>query len=120
MHARGALVGIVPNEDARWQRLNNYYLNCIRDADRHVVEILDELDDLGLVDNTIVIYTSDHGELAGAHGLSGKGATAYREQNNVPLIVAHPKFQGGKRCKAVTSHIDIPTTHQFMRRAPRK
>jgi arylsulfatase len=110
MHARGALVGVVPNEDTRWQRLNNYYLNCIRDADRHVVEILDELDELGLADNTIVIYTSDHGELAGAHGLSGKGATAYREQNNVPLIVAHPKFQGGKRCKTVTSHVDIPTT----------
>jgi arylsulfatase len=110
MHARGALVGIVPNEDARWQRLNNYYLNCIRDADRHVVEILNELDDLGLADNTIVVYTSDHGELAGAHGVSGKGATAYREQNNVPFIIAHPEFQGNKRCKAVTSHVDIPTT----------
>ena len=32
--ARGALVGVVPNEDARWRRLNNYYLNCSRDADR--------------------------------------------------------------------------------------
>ena len=110
MQARGALVGIVPNEDARWQRLNNYYLNCIRDVDRHIVEILDELDDLKLADNTIVIYTSDHGELAGAHGLSGKGATAYREQNNVPFIIAHPAFQGDKRCKAVTSHVDISTT----------
>ena len=110
MHARSALVGIVPNEDAHWQRLNNYYLNCIRDADRHVVEILDELDDLGLADNTIVVYTSDHGELAGAHRLSGKGATGYREQNNVPLIIAHPEFQGNKRCKAVTSHVDISTT----------
>ena len=110
MHARSALVGIVPNEDAHWQRLNNYYLNCIRDADRHVVEILDELDDLGLADNTIVVYTSDHGELAGAHRLSGKGATGYREQNNVPLIIAQPEFQGNKRCKAVTSHVDISTT----------
>jgi arylsulfatase A-like enzyme len=109
-YARGALVGMVPNEDARWQRLNNYYLNCIRDADRHVVEILDELDDLGLTDNTIIVYTSDHGELAGAHGLSGKGATAYREQNNVPFIIAHPEYQGGKNCKAVTSHVDISTT----------
>ena len=114
MHARGALVGIVPNEDERWQRLNNYYLNCIRDVDRHVVEILDELNDLGFADNTIVIYTSDHGELAGAHRLSGKGATAYREQINVPFIVAHPAFQGNKRCKAVTSHVDISTTLMSM------
>ncbi len=108
--ARGALVGLVPNEDARWQRLNNYYLNCIRDVDSHVVEILDELESLGMADNTIVIYTSDHGELAGAHGMNGKGANAYRENNNVPFIVAHPAYEGNKRCKAVTSHVDIATT----------
>ena len=58
-------------------------------------------------DNTIVIYTADHGELGGAHGMSGKGATAYREQQNVPFIISHPAYAGGKRCKAVTSHVDI-------------
>jgi len=105
--ARSALVGRVPNEDDRWQRLNNYYLNCIQDADRHVLEILD---DLGMSDNTIVIFTGDHGEHAGAHGLSGKGATGYREQQNVPFIISHPGFPGGKRCKAVTSHLDIAST----------
>jgi arylsulfatase A-like enzyme len=108
--ARSALVGRVPSEDEHWKRHNNYYFNCIQSVDAHISNILDELDDQGLADTTIVIYTSDHGELAGAHGLSGKGATAYREQNNVPLIVVHPKFQGNKRCKAVTSHLDIATT----------
>ena len=108
--ARSGLVGRVPNEDARWERLNNYYLNCIQDADRHVVEILNELDDLGMTDNTVVILTSDHGEHAGAHGLSGKGATGYREQQNVPLIISHPDASKGKHCKAVTSHVDIATT----------
>jgi arylsulfatase A-like enzyme len=108
--ARSALVGRVPNEDARWERLNNYYLNCLQSADRHVLDILNELEDVGMADNTIVIYTADHGELGGAHGLSGKGATAYSEQNNVPFIVSHPDFKGGKRCKAVTSHLDIATT----------
>jgi arylsulfatase len=48
--------------------------------------------------------------LAGAHGLSGKGATGYREQLNVPFIVSHPDSPGNKRCKAVTSHLDIATT----------
>ena len=109
-YARGALVGRVPNEDDRWRRLNNYYLNCIQSVDGHVSSILDELDDQGLTDNTIVIYTSDHGELGGAHGINGKGATAYREQNNVPFIVAHPDLPGNKRCKAVTSHLDLATT----------
>ncbi len=107
---RSALVGRVPNEDDRWRRLNNYYFNCVQDADRHVLEILDELDDLGMSDNTIVIFTADHGELAGAHGMSGKGANAYREQQNVPFIISHPAYSGGKHCKAVTSHVDIATT----------
>jgi arylsulfatase len=109
-NARSALVGRVPNEDDRWRRLNDYYLNCIQSVDRHVSTILGELDDVGLADKTIVIYTSDHGELAGAHGLNGKGATAYREQNNVPFIVSHPGFPGNRRCKAVTSHLDIAAT----------
>ena len=108
--ARGAIVGVVPNEDDRWRRLNNYYLNCIQDVDRNVGKILDELDALGLAENTIVIYTADHGEHAGAHGLSGKGATAYKEQNNVPLIVRHPAYSGGSRCRAVTSHVDLAPT----------
>ena len=100
----------MPNEDDRWRRLNNYYFNCIQDVDHHVSEIINELDDLGLSDNTIVIFTADHGELAGAHGLSGKGATGYREQLNVPFIISHPHFAGGKRCKSVTSHLDIAST----------
>ena len=40
----------------------------------------------------------------------GKGGTSYREQNNVPLIIVHPANSGGKRCKAVTSHLDIAPT----------
>jgi arylsulfatase len=108
--SRAALVGRVPNEDERWQRLNNYYLNCIQSVDGHVLGILDELEDLGLSDDTIVIYTADHGELGGAHGISGKGATGYQEQNNVPFIVSHPDLRGNQRCQAVTSHLDIAPT----------
>jgi arylsulfatase len=105
------MTGPLPvNEPWRWRKRHNFYLNCLRDVDRHVITLLDELEATGLAANTIVIYTSDHGELGGAHQLSGKGATSYREQNNVPLIVAHPAFPGGKRCKAVTSHLDIAPT----------
>ncbi len=105
-----AMLGHIDDEDARWRRFINYYLNCLRDSDRNVTSILDELDALGLADNTIVVYTADHGELGGAHQLHGKGATAYREQNNVPLIIAHPGVAGGQRCKAVTSHVDLAPT----------
>lgn len=111
-YARKVLVGQFPNEDARWQRLMSYYLNCIADCDRHVERLLEELDALGLAENTIVVMTSDHGELAGAHAMHGKGTTAYREQNHVPLWIRHPAHSSsaGKECHAVTSHLDLATT----------
>jgi len=105
-----ALVGAIPNEEARWRRRHNYYLNCLRDVDRNIASLLAELDASGLADRTIVILTADHGDMDGAHQLHAKGAVAYREQNNVPLIVVHPAHPGGKQCRAVTSHVDIAPT----------
>lgn len=110
LRSHDALVGHIANEDWRWKRRHNYYLNCLRDVDRNIATVLDEVDSLGFASNTIVVLTADHGDIDGAHRLHSKGATAYREQNNVPLIVAHPALPGGKRCKAVTSHLDIAPT----------
>ena len=105
------MTGPVPvNETWRWRKRYNFYLNALRDVDRHIMTVLDELEDRGLASNTIVILTSDHGELGGAHQMTGKGATSYREQNNVPLIVSHPAYPGGKRCMAVTTHLDLVPT----------
>ena len=110
--ARRILVGQFPSEDARWERLQDYYLNCISDCDQHVDRILQELDDLGLAENTIVIMTSDHGELGGAHAMHGKGATTYAEQLHVPLWIRHPAYaaNAGQECKSLTSHLDITPT----------
>ncbi len=110
IESHDGLVGHIPNEDRRWRYRHNYYLNCMRDVDRNIVTLLDEIEAQGFASNTIVILTSDHGDLDGAHRLHSKGATAYREQNNVPLIVAHPAYRGGTRCKAVTTHLDIAPT----------
>jgi arylsulfatase len=110
LRAHDALVGHIANEEPRWRRRHNYYLNCLRDVDRNIATLLDELDASGLADRTIVILTADHGDMDGAHRLHAKGAVAYREQNQVPLIVAHPAYAGGRICKAVTSHVDIAPT----------
>ncbi|MCK5656430.1 MAG: sulfatase-like hydrolase/transferase [Deltaproteobacteria bacterium] len=114
------LTGKIPNQDERWRRLQDYYFNCISDNDRSVGTILTELENLGMLENTIVMLTADHGELCGAHGMSGKGATAYREQNNVPFIVYHPDMPGGKKCKAVTAHNDLVPTILAMTGADKK
>jgi arylsulfatase len=110
LRSHDALVGEIPSEEPRWRRRHNYYLNCLRDVDRNIAAVLAELDAAGLANRTIVVLTADHGDMDGAHQLHAKGAVAYREQNNVPLIVAHPAFGGGRQCRAVTSHLDIAPT----------
>jgi arylsulfatase len=110
MLSHDALVGNIPDEDARWRRRHNYYLNCLRDVDRNIGALLDELDASGLSDNTIIVLTADHGDMDGAHKLHAKGAVAYREQNNVPLVVVHPALRGGWKVQAVTSHVDLAPT----------
>ncbi|BCL77047.1 hypothetical protein JHS3_27830 [Jeongeupia sp. HS-3] len=108
--ARAAMVGQFPDEDRRWRKLQDYYFNCIRDCDSHLVRVLDELDNLGLTEKTIIVFTADHGELGGYHQMHGKGASVYRQQMHVPLIIKHPAYPGGKTCKAMTCHLDLAPT----------
>ena len=104
------ILGHVPPDDVRWKRFNDYYINCIRNVDRSVEALLAELQALQLDQSTIMIYTSDHGEMAGAHGLRGKGPFAYQQTNHLPLYVVHPDVNGGQQCQSLSSHIDfVPT-----------
>jgi arylsulfatase A-like enzyme len=104
------LVGAWPDEDRRWRLLRNYYYNCIRDCDRQVVRVLDSLKANGMDKSTIIVFTADHGELGGNHQMRGKGNSAYRQQNHLPLMIVHPAYPGGKTCAAVTSQIDLTPT----------
>ena len=104
------VLGHIPLEEERWRRFNDFYINSIRTMDIQIGNILQELDALGLADRTIFVFTSDHGELAGAHGLHGKGPFAYEEGIHIPLLIRHPDVKGGQSCRALTSHIDIVPT----------
>ena len=108
--ARAATEGQFPDEDRRWRKLLDYYFNCIRDNDQHLEAILNELDNLALTDKTIIVFTSDHGELCGAHQLHGKGSSVYKEQIHVPMIIRHPAYPGNVRCNSITSHLDLVPT----------
>ncbi|MBB5706420.1 sulfatase-like hydrolase/transferase [Sphingopyxis panaciterrulae] len=103
--------GIMRHDDEEsWHRFINYYYNCLRDVDRRLGQLLWALKESGQIDNTIIIYTSDHGERAGAHGMRQKGATMYREEVNIPMIVAHPDFPGGRTTKGLMGAIDLAPT----------
>jgi arylsulfatase len=106
-NAWGHVLGHIPLKDANWNRFLDFYFNSIRMVDQQLSLIFNELDSLGLADNTVVVFTADHGEMAGSHGLRGKGPFAYKESLHVPFYVVHPDVQGGQTCASITSHIDI-------------
>ena len=106
------IVGEIPIERKdMWHTYENFYLNLLRENDRCIGQVLDALDDLNLWENTVVVFTSDHGELCGAHGgLRNKGPVAYEQNVHVPMIVVHPNVKGGQTTQALTSHIDVLPT----------
>ncbi len=66
------------------------YDSCIAYLDRQVGLLLDEIERRGLLENTLVIVTSDHGEQFGERGLLGHGGSLYRREVHVPLLVVPP------------------------------
>ncbi len=68
--------------------ISNYY-GLVKEIDDWVGKILGKLDELGLSENTLVIFTSDHGEMLGAHGLREKNVF-YEESAHIPLMIRYP------------------------------
>ncbi len=88
------------------------YYRLQRKADQAMHRVFEALTRSSMYDNTIVIFTSDHGDLLGAHGgLHQKWYTAYEEALHVPLII-HSKrlFPSYVSCHALTSHVDLLPT----------
>ena len=98
------------DDEAAWLANQSYYFNCIRDVSRQVDHVLQALEDSGQLDNTIIVYTADHGEMAGAHGLRQKGPVTYKENSRVPLIVSHPDVSGGRTVDNLGSALDLVPT----------
>lgn len=75
------------------------YYAVIDHLDKQVGRILDALDKTGQLENTIVIYTSDHGMGVGSHGLRGK-QSMYEHTINVPFVIAGPGIEAGRKTPA--------------------
>jgi arylsulfatase A-like enzyme len=101
----------VASDDAELERLAVDLYDCgVAYTDHHVGRILTHLRELGLDDETIVVLTSDHGELFGEHGVYNH-ISLYNENVHVPLIVAAPGGLGaGSRIPAQVRSIDIVPT----------
>lgn len=80
-----------------WRRYRNAYFRLVETVDREIGKIVDEIDRQNLWKNTVIIFTSDHGDGAGAHQWNQK-TVLYEEVVNIPLIVCLP---GGKHAGKV-------------------
>ena len=101
---------IAPDDEQAWQGLQSYYLNCIRDVDQSIDQVLGALKASGRDQDTIVILTADHGEMAGAHKLRQKGPHMYKENTRVNFIVRHPDVAQARSTPALGSTVDIVPT----------
>lgn len=87
------------------------YYGMISLMDKYIGKILDKLDSLGLAEDTIVIFTTDHGHFIGQHGLIAKGPFHYEDMIRVPFIARYPgMIPAGRHSQAMQSLVDLPPT----------
>lgn len=87
------------------------YYGMISLLDKYIGKILERLEELGLAEETLVVFTSDHGHFYGQHGLTAKGPFHYEDVIRVPFIVRYPgKVPAGKQSEALQSLVDLAPT----------
>ena len=92
------------------------YYGMVSLLDKYIGRILDKLEELGLAEDTLVVFTTDHGHFYGHHGLRAKGAFHYDDLIRVPFIARHPgRMPAGTRCDDLQSLVDLAPT--FLRTA---
>lgn len=72
------------------RRMTAQYLTMIAMADEHVGRVIHAFERLGLWENTLVMFTADHGDMMGAHGMNVKGTLPYDELYRIPLLIKPP------------------------------
>jgi arylsulfatase A-like enzyme len=103
-----------PYHDLPEQSVRNaraYYYSMVALIDTQIGRILSHLESSGRLNDTIIVFTTDHGELLGDHGLWLKGPFHYEELVRIPFIVAWPGgFPAGSRVDDLVSQVDVVPT----------
>ena len=101
---------IEPQTDRQLAQMTANYYGEIAFIDHGVGRILGRLDTLGLADDTLILFTADHGELLGDHGLYLKGPTPYEGLLRVGLIAKGPGVEAGRVVADPVSTVDLAAT----------
>lgn len=100
------------NTEERYQTNVRAYYRMVSGIDRAIGRFMKALEEAGLADNTIIIYSADNGYHMGNRGLAGKWSH-FEESLRVPMIVADPrvpKSEQGKTTDAIALNVDLPAT----------
>ncbi|MBI1928587.1 sulfatase-like hydrolase/transferase, partial [Candidatus Poribacteria bacterium] len=103
----GPVEGVYTDEEI--QHIRALYAAEVTLVDKWVGRLLEKIEDLGLLENTIVVFASDHGTQHGEHRLMMKGFGMYEETVHVPVMCYHPGSKAG-RSQALIQLPDIPAT----------
>ncbi|MDG2389695.1 MAG: sulfatase-like hydrolase/transferase [Planctomycetaceae bacterium] len=99
-----------PEEHNAFRKQADYYA-MIKQIDDQFARILDYLDETGQRENTVIIFTSDHGESLGDHGLMYKGCRFYEGLVRIPLIFSWPgQFQADLKADGLVEMLDLTST----------
>ncbi|HEX3692161.1 MAG TPA: sulfatase-like hydrolase/transferase [Solirubrobacteraceae bacterium] len=104
-----------PELHARWLPFMDLYLKLLGEVDAHIGAVLGTLASRpDVAAETVIVFTSDHGEYGASHGMRGKGASAYEEAIRVPLVVCDLRSgagsltgSGGQERSGLTSSVDV-------------
>jgi arylsulfatase A-like enzyme len=106
--------GLPLRTEADWRRMIANYWGLCSLVDTHVGVILNALEECGLWDDTIIVFTSDHGDMMGSHRLLAK-CVMCQEAVRVPLLIRLPGQRRGQRVHGPVSQIDVvPTLLDFL------
>jgi arylsulfatase A-like enzyme len=102
---------IDPTDKKSWLRALDYYVKLHQMADESLGTVLSALEASGAYDDTAIIFTSDHGDMCGSHGLRSKGPFVYEEIMHVPATIKVPGVTTpGSHTNALATHVDLAST----------
>ena len=103
-----------PGDRAKLQGIIAMYYGLISLMDHNVGRVLAELEAQNLTQDTLILFTADHGEFCGEHGLFHKNFGMYESIHHIPFIAAGPGFEAGQARDEIVQQIDIfPTACEF-------
>ena len=115
LHGRPAIYRRIQSvwEDLAWEDFAMatacYYANCTM-VDEQIGRILTALDSLGMAENTIIVFTSDHGDYMAEHRLLLKGIPPYEGAYRIPFIISGPGIPAGRVVHEIVSLLDLAPT----------